>query len=330
MMTSNPTSSYLSARSPKPKSNLLPSTTGSPRPRPHQPQSQSHSTNTSYSSTTQFVTRPSTESRRSSGEYTAVTIYSMYSDTPNANGPSPLATFPAALPHEERPDSQHLSVSSGFGTGKHPSSTAWTDYHRPTSSALSTPRSSLGKRSPPPIPSPNINIALQQDSSPESEPERVTLAFPPLPLTTPATPIASSSRPSSPPANNALHLLPVPPASRPHSSSTTSHRTSVSSRAPTPSIGPPTASDAASIEDVDSFYVRSTYARLEQSGVPGDGYEEGIERTRARAPSSVKQERRATLFDQMKTGEMTEKEKEFRAQLDRYAHPILLLMIEGC
>jgi hypothetical protein len=39
-------------------------------------------------------------------------------------------------------------------------------------------------------------------------------------------------------------------------------------------------------EDVDAFHVRNTYAQLEASGVKGDGYEEGIERTRARIGTS--------------------------------------------
>lgn len=39
-------------------------------------------------------------------------------------------------------------------------------------------------------------------------------------------------------------------------------------------------------EDMDGFHVRNTYAQLEVSGVKGDGYEEGIERTRARVGTS--------------------------------------------
>lgn len=39
-------------------------------------------------------------------------------------------------------------------------------------------------------------------------------------------------------------------------------------------------------EDMDAFHVRNTYAQLEASGVKGDGYEEGIERTRARVGKS--------------------------------------------
>ncbi|KIY50475.1 RabGAP/TBC, partial [Fistulina hepatica ATCC 64428] len=39
-------------------------------------------------------------------------------------------------------------------------------------------------------------------------------------------------------------------------------------------------------EDMDGFHVRNTYAQLEILGVKGDGYEEGVERTRARVGSS--------------------------------------------
>lgn len=35
-------------------------------------------------------------------------------------------------------------------------------------------------------------------------------------------------------------------------------------------------------EDADSFHIRSTYAQLEVEGVRGDGYEEGVELTRAK------------------------------------------------
>lgn len=91
--------------------------------------------------------------------------------------------------------------------------------------------------------------------------------------------------------------------------------TSASYRTPSasPSAVPSDNGDAS--EDVDSFYVRSTYARLEQSGVPGDGYEEGIERTRARAQGRA--QRRATVLTE-KRGELTEKEVELLTTLDRY------------
>jgi len=46
-------------------------------------------------------------------------------------------------------------------------------------------------------------------------------------------------------------------------------------------------------EDSDAFHVRSTYAQLEAMGVKGDGYEEGIERTRARMGTSRKSQLQA-------------------------------------
>jgi USP6 N-terminal-like protein len=46
-------------------------------------------------------------------------------------------------------------------------------------------------------------------------------------------------------------------------------------------------------EDPDAFHVRSTYAHLDATGVKGDGYEEGVERTRARVRASRASELRA-------------------------------------
>ncbi|KAG8688107.1 hypothetical protein FRC08_011617 [Ceratobasidium sp. 394] len=42
-----------------------------------------------------------------------------------------------------------------------------------------------------------------------------------------------------------------------------------------------------SAEDADGFRVRATYARLEAEGVPGDGWMEGVERTRTRVVSAA-------------------------------------------
>ena len=46
-------------------------------------------------------------------------------------------------------------------------------------------------------------------------------------------------------------------------------------------------------EDLDSFHVRSIYAQLDATGVQGDGFEEGVERTRARNRVSRVSELRA-------------------------------------
>ena len=73
-------------------------------------------------------------------------------------------------------------------------------------------------------------------------------------------------------------------------------------------------------EDVDSFHVRSTYAQLDQCGVKGDGYDEGVERTRARVGGSRQSELRAqqALGDEHeKTRDLTAKELELLQSLDR-------------
>ncbi|KAJ7150375.1 rab-GTPase-TBC domain-containing protein [Mycena filopes] len=59
-------------------------------------------------------------------------------------------------------------------------------------------------------------------------------------------------------------------------------------------------------EDLDGFHVRNTYAQLEMSGVKGDGYEEGVERTRARIGAS----RASQLFAENALGDGTEKSQE--------------------
>lgn len=80
-------------------------------------------------------------------------------------------------------------------------------------------------------------------------------------------------------------------------------------------------------EDMDSFHVRNTYAQLEMSGVKGDGYEEGVERTRARVGAS----RASQAFADGALGDGTEKSMELSskeiqtlATLDRYVHFLLL------
>lgn len=73
-------------------------------------------------------------------------------------------------------------------------------------------------------------------------------------------------------------------------------------------------------EDMDAFHVRNTYAQLEMSGVKGDGYEDGVERTRARVGSSRASQLNAAaaLGDgQEKNQELDPKEIETLKALDR-------------
>ena len=66
--------------------------------------------------------------------------------------------------------------------------------------------------------------------------------------------------------------------------------------------------------------MRNTYAQLEASGVKGDGYEEGIERTRARIGTSRSSQMQAdaALGDgREKTRDLDEKEIQVLKSVDR-------------
>lgn len=67
-------------------------------------------------------------------------------------------------------------------------------------------------------------------------------------------------------------------------------------------------------EEEDAYHVRATYARLEMQGVYGDGWEEGIERTRERA---VVSKRRESLPPLARSDELVEEERKALAKVDR-------------
>ncbi|KAJ9123325.1 hypothetical protein QFC22_001524 [Naganishia vaughanmartiniae] len=68
-------------------------------------------------------------------------------------------------------------------------------------------------------------------------------------------------------------------------------------------------------EEEDAYHVRATYARLEAQGVFGDGWEEGVERTRERAVMSKRRESRAPLA---RSDILVEEERKALAKVDRY------------
>jgi hypothetical protein len=135
--------------------------------------------------------------------------------------------------------------------------------------------------------------------------------------------------------------------------SSTSHHHPVSSRTRTPELlappksplssqlgnSPELASPASKSslvpsegEDVDAFYVRNTYAELEMTGVKGDGYEEGLERTRARLGGSRASELMAeeALDDGTeKRRELSPKEIETLASLDRSVYFLMFLIVSS-
>lgn len=65
---------------------------------------------------------------------------------------------------------------------------------------------------------------------------------------------------------------------------------------------------------MDAFRVRNTYAQLEISGVRGDGYEDGIERTRARLhmPEACQD-----AYGNQKKGDLDPRELQTLSSVDR-------------
>ena len=138
--------------------------------------------------------------------------------------------------------------------------------------------------------------------------ERINLDLPPIPQDLPPLPpspyVIPSPTPSLQPFSSVSHMKPhgnyiAPPVSSPSSNVSL-----------VPSEG----------EDMDAFHVRNTYAQLEASGVKGDGYEEGIERTRARIGTSRSSQLQAdaALGDgKEKTRDLDEKEIQVLKSVDR-------------
>lgn len=138
--------------------------------------------------------------------------------------------------------------------------------------------------------------------------ERCDRDLPPIPQDPPPLPPSAYVTPPPTPL-----LQPFAPVShmKPHGSHTDLPLSSPSSNVSlVPSEG----------EDVDAFHVRNTYAQLEASGVKGDGYEEGIERTRARIGTSRSSQMQAdaALGDgKEKTRDLDEKEIQVLKSVDR-------------
>ncbi|KAJ7204407.1 rab-GTPase-TBC domain-containing protein [Mycena pura] len=144
---------------------------------------------------------------------------------------------------------------------------------------------------------------------------------------------SSSSRRGSPRPDSVLALPPLPPSPQPTPSSTppplsislpqspASLPSPLPLKHPVSAPGSKTSLVPSEGEDLDGFYVRNTYAQLEMSGVKGDGYEEGVERTRARrGPSRASQFLAdAALGDGTeKSQELNPREIETLASADRY------------
>ncbi|KAF7307247.1 Rab-GAP TBC domain-containing protein [Mycena indigotica] len=131
------------------------------------------------------------------------------------------------------------------------------------------------------------------------------------------SPTPSSSRPVSSRPDSLLVLPPLPPSRNPSPTPPpTPPLTAPLSPAPlSPSMplkhpvsapGSKTSLVPSEGEDLDGFYVRNTYAQLDMTGVKGDGFEDGVERTRARIGPS----RASQLYAANAVGDGTEKSQE--------------------
>lgn len=156
--------------------------------------------------------------------------------------------------------------------------------------------------------SPNSRPSSQASSlHPQCSAVSISRELPSLPPSAPATP------PSTPPPNSVQQLTPSVLLSPQDSTRLSIGRLQSNSSSPSsklslvPSEG----------EDFDSFHVRSTYAILEVSGVKGDGYEEGVERTRARLGSNRHSQLTAEISAREKTKSLNPKEFELLATVDR-------------
>ncbi|CAE7231104.1 unnamed protein product [Rhizoctonia solani] len=188
-----------------------------------------------------------TASVRSSSEDTAATIFSMYEH------PSPLNTKQAppvpALDPKYRPVSMMSDRSNrrSYGPVEHGRPSVERTY--PTrQSSLQDPALKPAR-----TPSPRLAINVQaypSGSSPDSE------------LLTPAD---RERRTSSKHSTRTILTQTSHTAPTSHTEYTSRH----------------------SNEDADAFRVRATYAKLEAEGVPGDGWLEGVERTRTRVVSAA-------------------------------------------
>ncbi|KAH7096129.1 rab-GTPase-TBC domain-containing protein [Auriculariales sp. MPI-PUGE-AT-0066] len=257
----------------------------SPRPSP----SHSSSVDTHSSSLGMDTSSRRVRKRPSSSETTAATIFSMYGAPDDDEPPPPLPTKPISPP---------IAFAQGFETPRAPS--------RSASRSSSRRRPDTGQRSSPGHTPSHSGHGLSTGSiqlaylSREASRESHVLSPPPIPQQLPQASYLS-------PANGSKVSIATSP-------------TSVSHRSPTGSLS--LSVRRADSEDPDSFHVRATYAALEASGVPGDGVDEGIERTRARIGASLDQlsqsKQSVDMARPARSGDLDEKESQLISTLDRY------------
>ena len=151
---------------------------------------------------------------------------------------------------------------------------------------------------------------------------------PPKPLSRPSSahkslplrPSSTGPSPSPPPPPSIKSVLSTPsksPSARPSKTISPAKSSVASSSLKSGSI------DRAENEEPEAFFVRSTYAQLNVTGVRGDGYEEGVERTRAKLGHNRESVQLAAAQSEARIAgeegvDITAKELEILKSLDRY------------
>jgi hypothetical protein len=322
----------------------------------HQPRS--HESSTTNSTNSGFVSRTNSVSHRSSSEHTAFTIFSMYAQEEAlsdglADDSSPVSAEGIQNANGSIPNGigngSALEKQSTTSPPRPPSSASVSVYSRPTTMIFpaqgdpnnpavsneedmdayggiieypAPPEFFLKKDGDPPQPLSNSVSTSNRNSKSyppfvnkdEQDVSGSALLSPPsLAHSQSLVPTSPTTEPSPTQSSPDTFASSVPPNfSRPVANAPTSSHISTSSHAhdgPAPS------------EDPDAYFVRSTYARIEaQGGVPGDGFEEGVERTRTRL--SLNRTGQLPEEGLVKGKEIGEKEGELLRNMDRYTSSI--------
>ncbi|KAH0837909.1 RabGAP/TBC [Lanmaoa asiatica] len=284
-----------------------------------------------------------TAQERSSTETIIFTIYSMYgndeqraswSASPFENSPRELdlslgdsftynnSFFNHSSPYPVNNDSTYVDLS----THSRPRTKFANHQEGPRLSSISDT-------------SAHLEYARTSSQHPSSPVPRDTLELPPRLPRNPSLLLYSSTHslllliavphPSSEDRNLPLPdptLSPLPPKlsaslAPPQSAQTPSSSTTTRQQSKPSPLSSKTSLVPSEGEDLDSFHVRSTYAQLDATGVKGDGYEDGVERTRARQRASRLTELRpdaALASPAEKSRDLLLEEVNVLASLDRY------------
>lgn len=296
-------------------------------------------------------------SRRDSSD-AIFSIYSMYGDEQNPRASTSWTSVPAGSSKHDRvaPDDDNRMSSLSYEN----SDLAYYSPEPDGTGMGASPRASLATNSSPRPPSSYATPPSLRAPSDLFEDPRLASARTSDTSTSSYTPGPSNSRRSRSPHSkrssqssseqqdrSLRNLPPLPPSTHPTPSPTPPPRQPSPAGLLTPKTSMkfqwkhplPVSSPSSKVslvpsegEDMDGFHVRNTYAQLEVSGVKGDGYEEGVERTRARVGTSraSQLQAEAALGDgHEKKRDLDSKEIQVLQSVDRYVHWLQNLYIFG-